>query len=59
MIKCTRYILYDTKFWREKSGETVHTTDWQVMFWQTLKITKVPKIIIMCLPFAIHGEWLK
>ena len=37
---------YDTKFWREKNyGKTVHTKNWQIIFWKMPEIVQVPKIL--------------
>ena len=46
------------KFCRKKIfGETVHTKNWQIIFWQIPKIAKMPEIIIihLRLPVKING----
>ena len=37
-------------FGKRKFSETVHTKNWQIIFWQMPKIVKVPKIT--CQPFT-------
>ena len=43
-------------FGGRKVGETIHIKNWQIMFWRMPKITKVPKIIIMCQHFTYQLE---
>ena len=53
-------ILY--KFGGRKFGETVHTKNWQIIFWQMPRIAKVSKIIIMCRHLPVnwnHGVLLR